>query len=194
MTDLGALGMAEVAAWVQTRLRAAGVETVLSGGRCVTCWSANAYRSDDIDLIPDGFNQRSTIRTVMLGLGFSERSRYCVHPGTRVVDRVPVGLPRGRRGAPRRIADEQTSHGILRLLSPTDCVKDRLCWWFHHQHKQCLEHAVAVARETTVDIPELARWAAGEHAADAFAAIVPQLRGRKRSGTGGPKRSGDGAR
>ncbi len=180
MNEIAKMTMAELAAWVQTHLRAAGIDTVLSGGSCVTYWSANAYQSDDIDLISDGFTQRPRIRAVMLGLGFTERSRYFVYADTRWWIEFPSGPLAVGEERPRRIEDESTKTGILRLLSPTDCVKDRLCWWFHNQDKQCLEQAVAVARETAVDLKELARWSKGEHRAEAFADIAPRFKRAKR--------------
>jgi hypothetical protein len=38
-----------------------------------------------------------------------------------------------------------TSTGILRIISATDCVKDRLAWYYHDNDKECLEQAVLVA-------------------------------------------------
>jgi hypothetical protein len=169
-------------AWVQAHLREAGIDTVLSGGSCVTYWSANAYRSDDIDLIPDGFGQRARIREVMLGLGFSEQNRYFVHARTALWVEFPAGPLAVGEERPRDIAERPTRTGMIRLLSATDCVKDRLAWWFHHQDRQCLEQAVAVAQEAGVDRGELARWAAGEHRATEFAAIAGRLVRAKRAG------------
>jgi hypothetical protein len=138
MSDVAAMTMAEFVAWVQRHLRAAGIDTVLSGGSCVTVWSANAYRSDDIDLIPDGFGQRARIREVMLGLGFSERNRYFVHADAALWVEFPAGPLAVGEERPQHIAERRTRTGTMRLLSATDCVKDRLAWWFHHQDRQCL--------------------------------------------------------
>ena len=74
------LSTGELVAFVQSALRQKGIETVLSGGTCVSIWTVNAYRSDDIDLISDGFGQRGRIREVMEALGFAEKNRYFVHP------------------------------------------------------------------------------------------------------------------
>ena len=64
----------------------------------------------------------------------------------------------------------------MRLLSPTDCVKDRLTWWFHAKDRQCLEQAVAVTQTADVDVEELRRWSKGEHMAEAFAAIAGRFK------------------
>ncbi len=52
--------------------------------------------------------------------------------------------------------------GRLRLLSPTDCVKDRLSAYYHWQDRQCLEQAVLVAAENAVNFSEIERWSEQE--------------------------------
>ena len=82
------LSVAEFAAAVQEALRKAGVEVVLSGGSCVSVWSNNAYRSDDIDLIPVGLATRPNIRRVMIGLGFTEEKSLFYSPESGAVGGV----------------------------------------------------------------------------------------------------------
>ncbi len=156
--------LAELTAWIQTALREAGVETVLSGGSCVTVWSNNAYQSDDIDLIADALPRRSRIIKVMLALGFTEKNRYFTHPDTRWWIEFPPGPLGVGEERPRFIDDVETAHGVLRLLSPTDCIKDRLTWFIHDQDRQCLAQAAAVARNNNVDNDEIKRWAKREGA------------------------------
>jgi hypothetical protein len=85
------MSQAEFTAYVQAGLRKAGIETVLSGGSCVSFWSDGAYVSDDIDLIVDGFAWRTKIRASMFELGFSEKHRYFVHPDSRWLVEFPSG-------------------------------------------------------------------------------------------------------
>jgi hypothetical protein len=58
--------------------------------------------------------------------------------------------------------------GILRLLTPTDCIKDRLSHYFHWGDKQGLEQALMVAETFPVDVDELARWSQKEGMQDKF--------------------------
>ena len=58
MKRIASLSLAELIGYIQAQLGQAGIATVLSGGSCVTMWSENAHRSDDIDLIPEGIGQR----------------------------------------------------------------------------------------------------------------------------------------
>jgi len=63
------------------------------------------------------------------------------------------------------------STGVLRLLSPTDCVKDRLANYYYHGDRQSLEQALLVAKTTPVDLGEIERWSAAEGMAEAFQKI-----------------------
>jgi len=47
---------------------------------------------------------------------------------------------------------------LLKLLSPTDCVKDRLAAYYHWNDMQSLGQAVLVCRAAKVDLKEVKRW------------------------------------
>jgi len=65
----------------------------------------------------------------------------------------------------------QFSTGLLRILSPTDCGRDRLAAYYHWNDLQSLEQAVLVARAHKVDLREIARWSRAEGMADAYSRI-----------------------
>jgi hypothetical protein len=56
-------------------------------------------------------------------------------------------------------AERHSPAGILRVLHPTECVMDRLTWYFHNADRQCLEQALQVARKHSVDLERIERWA-----------------------------------
>jgi len=61
------------------------------------------------------------------------------------------------------------------LLTPTDCVKDRLAWFFHTGDTECLEQAYLVARQQKVDVQEIERWSTCEGKKEDFAALKDTL-------------------
>jgi hypothetical protein len=65
-----------------------------------------------------------------------------------------------------KVAIRNTVTGRLRLLSPTDCVKDRLAAYFHWNDRQALKQAVLVAEAQPVNMADLRRWAKAEGAAE----------------------------
>ena len=65
--------------------------------------------------------------------------------------------------------------GTLRLISPTDCVKDRLVWYYHDGDRQCLSQAILVAKDHQIDIDEIREWSGGEGKLEEFEEIKSEL-------------------
>ena len=168
MKRIDEMSMEELAAYVCSKLEEQGIETVLSGGSCVQIYSQGKYTSDDIDLI-DRFNGgHALIKKVMLDMGFKEHNRYFVHEGTELFIEFPRG-PLGVGDAPvNDIATLEESTGILKLLTPTDCIKDRLAAYYHWNDPQSLEQAVWVAEQNTFDMASIQEWSQKEQSMDKF--------------------------
>jgi len=177
MKSIKDMSMEELGAYICTNLEKEGIETVLSGGSCVEIYSKGKYTSDDIDLI-DRFNGgHRKIKKVMEKLGFSEykMKRYFVHPDTRFFVEFPRG-PLGVGDAPViDIAQRENSTGILKLLTPTDCIKDRLAGYYHWDDEQNLEQAIWVATKNNFDITEIERWSKNEGALQKFEVFRARL-------------------
>ena len=168
MKSITKMSMEELAAYVCDKLDENGIETVLSGGCCVQIYSQGKYTSDDIDLI-DRFNGGHTlIKRVMLDMGFREHNRYFVHDDTEWFIEFPRG-PLGVGDAPvNDIATREEETGILKLLTPTDCIKDRLAAYYHWDDPQSLEQAVWVAGQNEFDIASIEAWSQKENEMDKF--------------------------
>ena len=69
MSSLAKMTVGEVAAFIQTHLRARAMDMVLTGGACVSIYSGNRYRSMDLDMVNLSFARprRRTIREAILG-------------------------------------------------------------------------------------------------------------------------------
>ena len=82
------------------------------------------------------------------------------------------------------IGDEITTDtGTVRIISPTDCVKDRLSWFYHSKDTQCLEQAVLVAAANPVDILEIERWSKAEGMSHLLNQIRHRLVSSRRRGS-----------
>jgi hypothetical protein len=171
MTALSEMSVGEVAAYVAVHLRQVGISVVLTGGSCVSIYTDNRYLSYDLDFIEEGRTARKKIAARLQEIGFLEKDRYFVHPDTRFFVEFPSG--------PLAIGDEPVSDinqlefatGSLRLLSATDCVKDRLANYYHWKDRQCLDQAVMVATDRKVDMEEIERWSRHEGMTDEFERI-----------------------
>jgi len=177
MKPIGKMGRADLAAFVQEHLRGKGIDVVLCGGACVSIYSKGKYVSMDLDMVHTGLMapKRSLVREVMLDLGFSEDGRYFKHPDTDFFIEFPKGPPSVGEEPVQEIHVRHEATGILKIISPTDCVKDRLTWFYYDNDHQCLEQAILVARENAIDLDEIKRWSASEGKSNLFQKIRERL-------------------
>jgi len=177
MKSIKNMSMEELGAFVCSALEQEGIETVLSGGCCVEIYSNGRYTSDDIDLI-DRFNGgHRKINVVMEKLGFTEykMKRYFVHEDTSLFIEFPRG-PLGVGDAPiRNISKRESETGILKLLTPTDCIKDRLAGFYYWDDEQNLEQAIWVANENEFDISSIEKWSKDEGEVEKFEVFKNRL-------------------
>ena len=179
MKSIKEMTQGELAAFIQTHLRKKEIDVILSGGATVSIYSSNRYISWDLDLINPYSTKRRMLRETMQELGFHEEGRHFEHPDTQFFVEFPPG-PLAVGVEPVKQIDEiKFSTGMLRIISPTDCVKDRLAAYYHWDDLQCLEQAVLVAQANKIDLAEIERWSAGEGKLDEFRRIRDQLIGRK---------------
>ena len=175
MKPVATMTRLEFAAYVGAVLRRHGISVVLSGGSCVSIYSQEKYVSMDLDFVNQNFAKRTRIKAVMESTGFTEENRYFTHPGTKFLVEFPPG-PLGVGDEPVKQIDEiSTDTGTVSIISPTDCVKDRLSWFYHSKDTQCLEQAVLVAGANPVDITEIERWSKAEGMSRVFEQIRHRL-------------------
>ncbi len=166
----------DVAALVCSTLDSHGISVVLSGGSVVSIYSNAEYVSYDLDFIPVGLARK--VDRAMESLSFVKQQRHWRHPRSRYWVEFPAGPLAIGEETIREFAERETPTGVLRLLRPTECVMDRLAWFFHGADTQCLEQALWVAKLHPVDLPRIERWARGErpYGAERFREFERRLR------------------
>ncbi len=177
MKSVSQMGRAALGAFVQEHLRTKGIDMALSGGACVSIYCNGKYVSMGLDMIHTSLlaPKRILISESMKELGFTEEGRYFRHEETDIFVEFPNGPPAVGEEPVKEIIERREATGILRIISPTDCVKDRLTWFYHDNDHQCLEQAVLVSQENTIDLNEIERWSAGEGKKDLFKQIRIRL-------------------
>jgi len=176
--SLREMAIGEIAAHVAEHLRQSGINVVLTGGSCVSIYTDNRYQSNDLDFIEVGRSSRKKIAGILSEIGFQERDRYFTHPDTPFFVEFPAG-PLAIGDEPvHKVAQMEFSTGTLRLLSSTDCVKDRLAHYYHWKDRQCLDQAVMVALDSDVDLEEIERWSRHEGMEEEFKRIKPMLQAK----------------
>lgn len=175
MKQIKNMSQVELAAYVQDSLQEEGIDVVLSGGSAASFYSNNKYVSKDLDLINTGFAKRSRIKLVMEKLGFKEKGRYFVHPETAFFIEFPDGPLSVGEEPVKEVSEFELKTGTLKILSPTDCVKDRLSAFYFFNDLQGLEQALLVAKSQNVDLKEIKRWSKVERKEKEYKVFTQKL-------------------
>lgn len=179
MKQISKLTRGEIAAFVQNHLEKKGISVILSGGAVVSIYSSDQYVTQDIDLINIYSVTRRKIRDAMQEIEFTEEGRHFRHPVLPFIVEFPPG-PLSIGSEPIKKVNEITfSTGKLKLLSPTDCVKDRLAGYYHWGDNQCLVQALLVAQNQNIDLEEVKSWSDSEGNQKLFEDFVIKLISRK---------------
>ena len=176
MKPISNMTQAEIAAFIHTHLDNSGIRVVLSGGATVCIYSNDRYVSMDLDFVNQYRVNRSRISQAMSELGFEEVGRHFTHPETEFFVEFPPGPLMAGNDPITDIDQLSFDTGILRIISPTSCVKTRLAHFYHWSDRQCLQQAVLVVESHDVDMEEIADWSAKEgkrEEFEEFRAIIP---------------------
>jgi len=170
----------ELAPFICCRLKKNGIDVVLSGGSCVSIYSNNKYVSSDLDFVDNQYFIRGEkVRNALSEIGFYEENRYFKNSESDLLIEFPPGPLSVGEETVKEVILLKYATGELRIISPTDCVKDRLASYYHFDDRQCLEQAVLVARDNKVDLAEVERWSRHEGKPDRFAEFRTRFEKRK---------------
>ena len=176
MKPVSKMTQGEFGAFIQSQLRKKGIEVILSGGAAVAIYSNNKYVSKDLDLINIFGVNRRAIRDVMTTAGFYEEGRYFRHPDSQFFVEFPPGPLAIGQESIKQIVEKKLSTGILKVISPTDCVKDRLAAYYHWNDQQSLLQAILVLQQNKIDLEEIKRWSQAEGKLEEFETIKSRLK------------------
>ena len=175
MTITVASPIEEVAATVSETLAKAGLIAVLSGGATVWIYSDGRYKSRDLDFVTPA--TISEIAAALEPLGFRRtEGRHFVHESTLFTLEFPAWPLAVGRKVLRKWSEKRFAHGTIQMLSPTQCVMDRLAAFYHWKDHQALDQAIAVARAQDVNLDEVRRWSATEGHAQKYSQFLRALR------------------
>jgi len=156
------ISLKDLAICVSDFLSKHGVDVVLSGGACVTVYTHNKYMSYDLDFVLISTEKQKEIKSILEKIGFHADGRHFKHKDTDFfIEFIPPPLSVGEEPV-KEISVIRKGNRTLKLLSPTDCVKDRLAAYYHWNDRQSLEQAILVCENNPIDLRELERWSKNE--------------------------------
>ena len=164
--------------YVAWHLEGAGFSTTLVGGAVVAIYTEGLYRSGDLDMVLD-LHRRSDVTAALAEIGFfPDKSRYFKHPkcGHLYLEFPPGPVELGDE-YPVFPAEISVEGRTLRLLSPTDCVKDRLAAYIHWKLRDRFRQSVLVCKRQkhAIDFKNPREWCEREGAPDVYRELLASL-------------------
>lgn len=167
--DLKTCTEEELWKFVAVHLKKHDIDSILVGGAVVSIYSEGAYESGDLDFIlTDMFIKN--LPAVMKEIGFVKKGgRHFEHPECK---HLFVEFPSSfiEIGDDNKIKpDELSIEGTkIKILSPTDCVRDRLAGYMYFQSRENFDQAILVAKKHPVNMEKIRKWCIGEKHLEVF--------------------------
>lgn len=166
-----------VAFKVCTRLAEAGARAILTGGSAATIYAPEVYQSRDTDFVIYALRSASEFWDAVQSMGFKRKGTTYAH------ELVPITLDfvdeEIRVGAELIERYETVEEGGLQLhlLTPTDCVRDRLASFYWFSDRTALVAACGVTRACAdrVSLEEIREWSEREAEKEKFAQFIERL-------------------
>lgn len=166
MINWTTISLEDLAGYISEELRKRGIDTILVGGACVTIYSKNRYQSYDLDFIT--YDDMKKVKGALLELGFTKKHKHYQHPECKwFIEFVSPPVAIGNEPV-HDFNKINTILGTIKLLRPTDSVKDRLAAFYHWDDKQALEQAIEIYREQDINLGEVENWSKKENQLEKF--------------------------
>lgn len=159
---LKGLSQKDLAILIAGHLARKGIDVVLTGGACVAIHTNHKYVSADLDFVLISDDKQKETKEFLLSIGFYEEGRFFRHKDTDYfLDFISPPLSIGDE-PPKELIKIAKKGLVLKLLSPTDCTKDRLAAYYYWDDRQALEQAILVSFSRPIDLNEVKRWSEKE--------------------------------
>lgn len=174
--DYKKITLEELAAITSKKLQEHGLDSVLVGGGCVSIYSQNRYQSYDLDYITH--EDMKKVEKALKELNFIKIGRHFQHmdcPYYIEFLAPPVAIG---KEAVHNYEYHKTSLGTIKMLTPTDSVKDRLASYFHWDDQQGLDQAITICQEipAQINLEEIKSWSKKESSLQKFEFFLQRLK------------------
>jgi len=163
---------------IAAELKKHDIDVILTGGAVVSIYSTGKYVSKDADFL--SATDHKTITQVMHTLGFKNVGKDFYHDDTEFSVEFP-GSQLVIGNSPMKPDGKIERKGFtLRLLSPTQCVMDRLAAFYYWRDRQSLDQALLVASNHPIKIKTVENWSKSEGEENKFNEFLEKLKESKR--------------
>ncbi|NGX56737.1 MAG: hypothetical protein K1060chlam5_00983 [Candidatus Anoxychlamydiales bacterium] len=151
----------QLAAIISNKLTEHNIDSILVGGGCVSIYSKNRYQSYDLDFIT--YQDMKKVELALKELGFIKKNRHFEHKDCQYfIEFVSPPVAIGSEPV-HKFEYHKTKLGTIKMLTPTDSIKDRLASYYHWNDLQGLEQALDICHEIKkIDLNEIKNWSEKE--------------------------------
>ncbi len=178
--DFEGLPVKQIAALISDHLAQAGYDPVLIGRGCAAAYIGAKLRADALDFVLTE-HEVPELADAMKAIGFSRTGIYTFESKKCPVDVIfsPPPLAVGD-DLVKEIATMKIKGCKVRLLNPTDCVRQRLAMYYRWGDKEAFEDAVEMAQSYEIDMELVKKWSDWEWCGDGYGEFVRELTARKK--------------
>lgn len=175
--DFGNIDTKDLAGLICQNFKEDGIEAILVGGSCVTIYSNNRYMSAGLDYVT--YEELEKVERSLKKLGFVKRGKYFKNPDCVLyIDFLSEPVAIGDEII-HEFEEMKSKYGVFKLLTVTDCVKDRLLSFYHWGDRQGLNQAIEVCLDHRIDMKKLQEWSTKEGFGKNFLSFEEELKNRK---------------
>ncbi len=150
------------------------IDAVLTGGAVVSIYTDNQYESFDLDFITH--SPVSEVTKSLSKIGFTKtKGRYYSHSDSEFFVEFPSPPVAVGNRPLKRFNEIRSDLGYLKLLTPTQCVMDRLAALYYWNDIPSLEQAVLVTKSHKIDFDVIKKWSLEERKLDEFELFIKML-------------------
>lgn len=162
MKPINQMTQGEMAAFIDSHLKKREIMVVLSGGACVAIYSEYQYVSKDLDFIGRYSLDHKKISSAMKEIGFQKKGKYYYHSDSQYFVEFLSGPLSVGEDSVNDIHELTFSTGVVRIISPTESIKDRLAAFYHWNDLQCLEQAILISKKQKINLRNIEEWSIKE--------------------------------
>ncbi len=173
------LTIEQLAAIISKKSEEYGLDVILVGGACVSIYSHNDYQSYDLDFIT--YENMKIISKALMELNFEKKGKHFINNESPFfIEFINPPIMIGEESI-KEFEIHKTPLGKIKMLKPTDCIKDRLAAFYHGEDFQSLEQAVMVYKQSKkINIDEIKKWSKKEGHIEKFNIFLKKIISKKK--------------
>ncbi|MBN1282478.1 MAG: hypothetical protein JXA24_01735 [Proteobacteria bacterium] len=177
-SNFNAMPVRQIAAAVSRHLSQAGYDPVLTGRACAAAYIGARIKPKTLDFVLTEY-EVPELAEAMRTIGFMRSGLYNYVSRRSPVDVVfsPPPLAVGDHLV-KETAVMKAKGGSIRLLTPTDCCRQRLSMYYRWGDREAFDDAVELALCHEIDMDLVKRWSDWEWCSDRFEEFHREIKKR----------------